>query len=59
MTTFTTEGREKAAQEPIPFFGWRYLTDTAHVDKSKVMAAATSKPELNYKIDEGSEDLEN
>jgi hypothetical protein len=59
MTTFTTEDREKATLEPIPFFGWCYLTDAAHVDKSKAVVAATKKPELHYKIDEGSEDLEN
>ena len=58
MTTFTTEDRELFEKEPIPFYGYCYLTDLAAQDKSSLGQPVFKKIKVEYRIDDSSEDLE-
>jgi hypothetical protein len=59
MTTFTSEDREKVEKEPIPFYGYYHLTDQFLEEKSSAINPVLKKIKLEYRIDDGSEDLEN
>lgn len=59
MTTFTTEDRELFEREPIPFYGYCYLTDLAAQDKNTQNQAILKKVKVEYRIDDSSEDLDN
>lgn len=57
MTTFTTEDRELVEKEPIPFYGYCYLTDpTTRV--TSLVEPVLRKIKLEYRVDDSSEDLE-
>ena len=58
MTTFTTEDRELAEKEPIPFYGYCYLTDPSPKDANSPLEPVLKKMKVEYRIDESSEDLE-
>lgn len=58
MTTFTTEDRELIEKEPIPFYGYCYLTDLAAQDKNSLSQQVLQKIKVEYRIDDSSEDLE-
>jgi hypothetical protein len=58
MTTFTTEDRELVEKEPIPFYGYCYLTDSSAHDISPPLPIMVKKFKVEYRIDESSEDLE-
>jgi len=58
MTTFTTEDRELVEKEPIPFYGYCYLTDSSAHDINPPLSTMLKKFKVEYRIDEGSEDLE-
>jgi hypothetical protein len=58
MTTFTTEDRELLEKEPIPFYGFCYLTDPAAQDKKSPDLPVFKKMKVEYRIDDSSEDLE-
>ena len=58
MTTFTTEDRELFEREPIPFYGYCYLTDPAAHDKNLMGQPIFKKMKVEYRIDDSSEDLE-
>ena len=58
MTTFTTEDRELVEKEPIPFFGYCYLTDPSPKDTNPPLHPVLKKIKLEYRIDDSGEDLE-
>ena len=58
MTTFTTEDRELFEREPIPFYGYCYLTDPAAHDKNLMGQPVFKKMKVEYRIDDSSKDLE-
>ena len=58
MATFTTEDRQQLEQEPIPFFGICYLTDPSTQIKNQSTNPAPKKSQVEYRIDDNSEDLE-
>jgi len=58
MTTFTTQDREQFEKEPIPFYGYCYLTDLAAQDKKSLDLPVLKKLKVEYRIDDSSEDLE-
>jgi hypothetical protein len=58
MTTFTTEDRELFEKEPIPFYGYCYLTDPAAQDKNPLAQSILKRMMVEYRIDDSSEDLE-
>ena len=58
MTTFTTEDRELAEKEPIPFYGYCYLTDPSSKDASPLLNPILKKIKVEYRVDDSSEDLE-
>ncbi len=58
MTTFTTDDRELVEKEPIPFYGYCYLTDPTAHDINSPSPTMLKKFKVEYRIDEGSEDLE-
>jgi hypothetical protein len=58
MTTFTTEDREQFEKEPIPFYGYCYLTDLARQDQKGQDLNIVKKVRMEYRIDDSSEDLE-
>jgi hypothetical protein len=58
MTTFTTEDRELIEKEPIPFYGYCYLTDPSADDENSTSHALPKRFKVEYQIDESSEDLE-
>jgi hypothetical protein len=58
MTTFTSEDREKVEKEPIPFYGYCNLTDQFLEEQNSAMNPVIKKINLEYRIDDGSEDLE-
>ena len=43
MTTFTTEDRELVEKEPIPFYGYCYLTDPSTKDKTALLDPVLKK----------------
>jgi hypothetical protein len=58
MTTFTTQDREQFEKEPIPFYGYCYLTDPAREDENSLDLPVFKKMKVEYRIDDSSEDLE-
>jgi hypothetical protein len=58
MTTFTTEDRELVEKEPIPFYGYCYLTDPSNQNPSLHAQAVLHKIKVEYRVDDSSEDLE-
>jgi hypothetical protein len=58
MTTFTTEDRKLAEKEPIPFYGYCYLTDSSTDDENSTSDAMPKRFKVEYRVDESSEDLE-
>jgi hypothetical protein len=58
MTTFTTEDRELVEKEPIPFYGYCYLTDPTTKDKSALLHPVLKKIKVEYRVDDSSEDSE-
>jgi len=58
MTTFTTEDRELVEKEPIPFYGYCYLTDPSTKDKTVLFDPVLKKIKVEYRVDDSSEDLE-
>jgi hypothetical protein len=56
MTTFTTEDRELIEKEPIPFYGYCYLTDPSADDENSTSHALPKRFKVEYQIDESSED---
>jgi hypothetical protein len=58
MTTFTTEDRELAEKEPIPFYGYYLLTDPSPKDANSLLHPVLKKIQLEYRVDDSSEDLE-
>jgi hypothetical protein len=58
MTTFTTEDRELVEKEPIPFYGFYHLTDSASKDKNTLLHPVLRKIKVEYHVDDSSEDLE-
>ena len=58
MTTFTTEDRELVEKEPIPFYGYYYLTDPSLKDKGALLHSVLKKIKVEYRIDHSSEDSE-
>lgn len=58
MTTFTSEDREKVEKEPIPFYGYCHLTDQSLQELNSAINPVLKKIKLEYRIDDGSEDLE-
>lgn len=58
MTTFTTEDRELFEKEPIPFYGYCYLTDMAALEQNSLGQPVFKKIKVEYRIDDSSEDLE-
>jgi hypothetical protein len=58
MTTFTTEDRELVEKEPIPFYGFCYLTDASSKDVGPLLHPVLKKIKLEYRVDDNSEDLE-
>jgi len=58
MTTFTTEDRELAEKEPIPFYGYCYLTDPSSKDASPLLHPILKKIKVEYRVDDSSEDSE-
>jgi hypothetical protein len=59
MTTFTSEDREKVEKEPIPFYGYCDLTDQPLQEQNSAINPVLKKIKLEYRIDDGSEDLKN
>jgi len=58
MTTFTTEDRELVEKEPIPFYGYCYLTDPTTKANNALLHPALKKIKVDYRVDDSSEDLE-
>ena len=58
MTTFTTEDRELVEKEPIPFYGYCYLTEPTAKDKNSLLHPVFKKMKVEYRVDDSSEDLE-
>jgi len=58
MTTFTTEDRELAEKEPIPFYGYYHLSDPSSEDSTPLLHPLLNKIQLEYRVDDSSEDLE-
>jgi len=58
MTTFTTEDREMVEKEPIPFYGFYNLTDPLTKNNGQTLHPVLKKIKVEYRIDGGSEDLE-
>jgi hypothetical protein len=58
MTTFTSEDREQVEKEPIPFYGYCYLTDPPPKDNDPLLHPVLKKIKVEYRVDESSEDLE-
>ena len=58
MATFTTEDRLQAEQESIPFYGYCYLSDPSTQIKNQSSNLAPKKSQVEYRIDDSSEDLE-
>ena len=58
MTTFTTEDREKAEKEPIPFYGYYHFKDSSSQDKNVLLHPVLRKIKVEYQADNSSEDLE-
>jgi hypothetical protein len=58
MTTFTTEDRKLVEKEPIPFYGYCDLTDQSPKDTNPLLHPVLKKIKVEYRVDDGSEDLE-
>ena len=58
MTTFTTEDRELVEKEPVPLYGYCYLTDPSTNDKKTLLHPILKKIKVEYRLDDSSEDLE-
>jgi hypothetical protein len=58
MTTFTTEDRELVEKEPIPFYGYCYLTNPRPKVSTPPLHPVLKKIKVEYRIDDSSEDLE-
>jgi hypothetical protein len=58
MTTFTTEDRELVEKEPIPFYGYCYLTDPTAKDNNALLHPVLKKIKVEYRVDDSSEELE-
>ena len=58
MTTFTSEDREKAEKEPIPFYGYCHLTDASAEDKNLPAHTTLKKFKVEYRVEDSSEDSE-
>ena len=58
MTTFTTEDREQLEKEPIPFYGFCYLTEPSLEEKRKMNHPVLQKVKIEYRITDASEDTE-
>ena len=58
MTTFTTEDREQAEKEPIPFYGFYHLRDSSPQDNTVFLHPDLRKIKVEYRVDDSSEDLE-
>jgi hypothetical protein len=58
MTTFTTEDRELVEKEPIPFYGYCYLTDPSPKNRKALLHPILKKIQVEYQVDDSSEDLE-
>jgi len=58
MTTFTTEDREFVEKEPIPFYGFYHLTDATPKGKNSLLHPVLRKIQVEYRVDDSSEDLE-
>ena len=58
MTTFTTEDRELVEKEPIPFYGHCDLTAPNPKDAGLLLCPELKKIKEEFRVDDGSEDLE-
>jgi len=58
MTTFTTEDRELVEKETIPFYGYWHLNAPTSKDKCLLLQPILKKVKTEYRVDDGSEDLE-
>jgi len=58
MTTFTSQDREHAEKEPIPFYGYCYFTDPSPKDTNSLLHPVLRKIKVEYRVDDSSEDLE-
>jgi len=58
MTTFTTEDRELVEKEPIPFYGYCYSDDSSSKDASALLHPVLKRIQVEYRVDDSSEDLE-
>ncbi|MBU3631304.1 hypothetical protein [Polynucleobacter sp. AP-Melu-500A-A1] len=58
MTTFTSEDREKVEKEPIPFYGYCYLTNPSTEDKNPSVDTRLKRFKVEYRVDDSSEDSE-
>jgi len=50
MTTFTTEDRELVEKEPIPFYGYCYLTDPTAKDNNALCIRCSRKLKWNTEL---------
>ena len=55
MTTFTTEDRELAEKEPIPFYGFYHLNHSPSKDTTPLLHPVLKRIKVEYRADEGSE----
>ena len=58
MTTFTTEDREFVEKEPIPFYGFYHITDPSPKNRKALLHPILKKIQVEYRVDDSSEDLE-
>jgi hypothetical protein len=50
MTTFTTEDRQDAEKEPVPFFGWVDKEDTEQMLRDQLHAQQHEIDRLNVEL---------
>lgn len=50
MTTFTTEDRELAESEPVPFFGWIDKEDTEMILRQQIQVMQAEIQRLRKKL---------
>lgn len=53
MTTFTTEDRELAEKEPIPFYGFYHLNPSSPKDTAPLLHPVLKRIKVEYRADEG------
>ena len=58
MTTFTTEDRQDAEKEPVPFFGWVDKEDTEQMLREQLHAQQHEINRLNAELMEARKDKE-